>query len=562
MSDKLDIKTEKTGKTHRVAVLGSFIKKADAENFISRVESIATEDIEVTFFDAAVLPEPVIDRLMQLTGSARKLKIQVVHQSLSSYLYRVGLDHILLTGKKLESRHKAKCRALAIGGSAGSLEPIIKILERLPVSNISVFIVQHILEKSPNYLPSILQTKTKYTVREGVHNEDVLPGHVYIAPPGRQMRIVKGRVDLRDEPPIYFARPSIDVLFESLGYEYQASLIAVLLPGYNNDGSHSLALLHQKKSTVLVIDPNECLEKELPENAIKTGDYDYIFPLPEMISYINRHTEHREIELSEGIIGDFLEKIFAKYGYDYREYHYESISRLIRKEMMEQDIFTFSEFSDLILNNFEYFENLFLEFSVNVTEFFRNPKVFEKVRHNILSYLASFPHIKIWCAGCSTGEEPYSLAIMLQESGLLKKSQIYATDINPFIVEQARSGFFSKKNFKKDNGNYLASGGTGQFADYFEDNGSCLKIRKEIKEKIVFFQHSLVSEGILNEFNLILCRNVLIYFDASLQEKTSRLFYNSLIPNGFLVLGESENFQMNTLFTIYDKNLKIYKKTF
>jgi chemotaxis protein methyltransferase CheR len=561
----MNITAEKIDNVFRIAVLGELLKKSDIEKFCKKLESTGKDDTLITFFDARTLPEIVIEKLFELLQfkQAAKLKIQVVHQSLSSYLYRLGIDHILLSGKKLNDLSiTGKCKALAIGGSAGSLERIIKILERLPLSGISVFIVQHILEKSPNYLPAILQPKTKYIVKEGVHKETVLADHVYIAPPGKQMRVVKGKIDLKDEPPVYFARPSIDVLFESLAIEYKNTLLAVLLPGYNNDGSHSLSLLRQNKGTVLILDPAECQEKELLENAIKTRDYNYIFPLPEMISYINRNIEQVEIVLSAAEIKAFLEKVFVIYGYDYREYHYDSISRLIKKEMMEQDIYSFREFSELIFSDFEHFEHLFLEFSVNVTEFFRNPRVFDKIRLNILTYLASFPHIKIWCAGCSTGEEPYSLAIMLKESGLLHKSQIYATDINPFIIEQAKNGFFSRKNFEKHSANYINSGGHNSFSDYFQEYESCFKINKEIKEKIVFFQHSLVSQGILNEFNLILCRNVLIYFDPSLQQKTINLFYQSLSPNGFLVLGESENIQLNSLFTVYDRNFRIYKKSF
>lgn len=539
-------------------VLGNITKKLHIETLKSEIDNIKGESI-ISFFDAKVLPEAVIESLINIS-SCKKVKIQVAHTSLSSYFFRLGIPHILLPNKSIYKKEKIK--ALVIGGSAGSLDRILSIIQSLPKEDIVIFIVQHILEDKSNYLHSILKEKTSYNVKEAEDREIIENGYVYIAPPSYHIRVAEGKINLSKDAPVNFARPSIDVLFESLSLEYGAGLAAILLSGYNDDGTHSLEYLIKNRSRVLIQDPLECIEKELLLNAINTKNYNYIFPLPEMIHYIKRQIEPQKIELDRAKVSKFLEDINDKYGYDYRRYDYSSLSRLIVKEMNKYNLESFEDFKEQVLNYSENFESLFLEFSINVTEFFRNPQVFNKIRSSIFHYLSSYPHIKIWCAGSSTGEEPYSLAIILKEQGLLEKSQIYATDINPYIIEQAKNGFFSEKNIEKNNTNYLEAGGVNKFRDYFDKVNNVLKIKQELKENILFFQHSLVSTGILNEFNLILCRNVIIYFDEYLQQKTMELFKNSLSPNGFLILGESEYIKNNSIFNNFDKKLKIFKKLY
>ncbi|MEI7662852.1 MAG: CheR family methyltransferase [Bacteroidota bacterium] len=198
---------------------------------------------------------------------------------------------------------------------------------------------------------------------------------------------------------------------------------------------------------------------------------------------------------------------------------------------------------------------------MNVTEFFRNPLTFLAVREKVLTYLDSFPHIKIWSAGCSTGQEAVTLTILLDELGILHKSQIYASDINPFVVEEAQNGLYSLEMIENSRANYKLSGGTGDFDNYFTIKDGYAQIKDYLKDKILFFQHSLLNKGAFNEFHLVLCRNVLIYFDQNLQNSVLDLFFRSLDMNGFLVLGESESITSYPIgFQIFDKTNKIFKK--
>jgi len=273
-------------------------------------------------------------------------------------------------------------------------------------------------------------------------------------------------------------------------------------------------------------------------------------------------SDKKEI-LNKEEVYSFLNELNIIYGYDYTEYQIDSIMRRINISMIKEGICNFSLFKEQVLNNENFFYSLFLDFSINTTEFFRDPKVFALIKTKILPYLNSYNHIKIWCAGCSNGKEVYSLAIMLKEAGILHKTQIYATDINPYVIEEAKNGIYSTVTLDKDISNYRNAQGEKSFIQYFDINRSYIKVKEELIKNILFFQHSMLGNGTLNEFNLILCRNVFIYFNDSLQERMLKSFYNSLDNNGFLVLGKSEGIQRNNgekYFRKYDEILKIYKK--
>ena len=437
------------------------------------------------------------------------------------------------------------------------------IVKSLPFADISVFIVQHFPKDAQNILDTLLLDKTQYRTSIPLDGMKVEENVIYIAPSDFHIKVEQGIIRLTKEDLVNYSRPSIDVLFESLSREYQHTLLAILLCGYGSDGSHSLKILKANNSRVIIEDPLDCSARDMPQNALQTGEYDYKFPIQELASYIARVIRKEEIIFEHEEIMDFLSLLHKRYGYDYREYSLESIKRRLQKIMVEQGFSQFADFSSHVLRDPELFEELFLEFSINVTHFFRNPEVFAAIREKILPYLDTYAHIKIWCAGCSTGEEAYSLAILLHEAGLLKKSQIYATDINPFVIAEAKNGLYSMEQLDIDQQNYRNSGGAKHFLDYFDHTAGILKIKSYLREKILFFQHSLVNSGILNEFQLILCRNVLIYFTPSLQRKSLRLFADSLDRRSFLILGESESLPVSgkdCAFEEFDRAHKIFRK--
>lgn len=258
----------------------------------------------------------------------------------------------------------------------------------------------------------------------------------------------------------------------------------------------------------------------------------------------------------------FLKAIYHQYGHDFIHYNHATIKRRIENHCIKLNIINFDNYCEQILKYQNNFDEMFRYFSINITEFFREPEQLKLFREKVLPYLNSFSHIKIWCAGCSSGESPYSLAIILDEVDMLKKSQIYATDFNNRILAHAKDGLFEINNFKQSDTNYQLSGGTKTFQEYFIKKGKYYQIKHFLKEKILFFNHNLATDGVMNEFQLIVCKNVVIYFDEELKRRVINLFDNSLQSNGFLVLGSSEYLQeeFQDKFKLYIPRSKVYHK--
>ena len=226
-------------------------------------------------------------------------------------------------------------------------------------------------------------------------------------------------------------------------------------------------------------------------------------------------------------------------GYDFRGYQHGTLGRRIANVINSLGFASFFDFQRAALSNPQVTQRLLTELSVNVTEFFRHPEQFRRLREETLPYLASFPLIKVWSAGCATGEEAYSLAMLLDELGLLEKSRIFATDVNHSLLELAQAGLFPKEALEKSRDNYRAAGGA-DFSRHIEDRGRYLKVAPRYRERVLLHHHALGQDGIFNEFELIVCRNVMIYFDPELQRRVFGLFAQSLHPEGFLLLGPSD----------------------
>lgn len=263
------------------------------------------------------------------------------------------------------------------------------------------------------------------------------------------------------------------------------------------------------------------------------------------------------------IIDDLLDSIYSIYGYDFRQYSRGSLTRRIKTFMEDSEYESLSELTPKVLNEKDVFASFLHSLSVTVTEFFRDPQVFNSIRTKIFEHLQTFPFIKIWHAGCATGEEVYSLSIMLLEEGLQEKVQVYATDINSDSLSKAKQGIFPLTSLKVFADNYKNSGGKGGLSDYFSSNYDYALVNKELKKNITFANHNLVTDSVFQEVHFILCRNVLIYFDKNLQNKVFSLLDKSLVKNGYLCLGTKESLKFSDIENNYDeiyKKEKIYKK--
>jgi chemotaxis protein methyltransferase CheR len=266
--------------------------------------------------------------------------------------------------------------------------------------------------------------------------------------------------------------------------------------------------------------------------------------------------ENIELEL-------LLQAIYLHYGYDFRDYSRAHVKRRVMHHLRQEGLQNISQLQNEVLHHREAFERLVSDLSINVTEMFRNPDFYKSVREKVIPILKTYPFLKIWHAGCATGEEVFSFAIMLKEEGLLERTQIYATDFNPLVVDKARKGIFPIRYIKEYTANYQKAGGKESFSDYYHASDEWVVFHKSLSKNMVFSEHNLVSDSIFAEVNMIVCRNVLIYFNRVLQNKVLHLLHQSLVPGGFLALGTKESLMFSDdekKYKVIDAKQKIFKK--
>ena len=258
----------------------------------------------------------------------------------------------------------------------------------------------------------------------------------------------------------------------------------------------------------------------------------------------------------------FINEIYEAYGHDFAGYSHASFKRRLERVYQMEDFANFQEFLYKVKTNPDYLTFVIEEITVNVTEMFRDPSFYKILRTDILPILATKPFIRIWHAGCSTGEEVFSVAILLKELGLLHKSLLYATDLNSSVLDVAKKGLFPLRTIQQYAENYRIASGKNDFSDYYTANYGYAKFSDELINRMVFSQHNLIIDGSFNEFDLILCRNVLIYFDKDFQRTALELFDNSLSKLGYLALGSKETIKFSSIqhrFKQFEKE-KIWKK--
>lgn len=268
--------------------------------------------------------------------------------------------------------------------------------------------------------------------------------------------------------------------------------------------------------------------------------------------------ENEDIELQL-----LIEAIYLRYGYDFRKYSRAHIKRRVMHRLEISGFKNLSEMQYEIIYNNKFFYDILPDFSINVTEMFRDPLFYLKIREEVVPILKTYPFIKIWHAGCSSGEEVYSMAILLKEEGLYDNAQIYATDFNDQILRKAKEGIYPIANIKEYTSNYQKAGGNSSFSDYYISKYDSVIMEPSLRKNIVFADHNLVTDGVFGEMNLIVCRNVLIYFTRELQDRAIKLFLDSLCPGGLLALGLKESVRLSKLSHYFEgiaERERIYKK--
>ncbi|MBB6108897.1 chemotaxis protein methyltransferase CheR [Mucilaginibacter lappiensis] len=261
-------------------------------------------------------------------------------------------------------------------------------------------------------------------------------------------------------------------------------------------------------------------------------------------------------------ITELIDLVRRVHGFDFSGYTKASLKRRVVR-IMQLKKMEFYDLKHTLVNDQHFFQYFLEEITVNVTEMFRDPSFYKALNLQVIPYLSTYQHAKIWCAGCSTGEEVYSLAILLREAGLSNKSFIYGTDINTEVLREARKGIYSLRSIKSYAENYQFTGLKGSISDNFTILYDAASVHNELKQNTLFSVHNLVSDDVFNEFQLISCRNVFIYFETELQERILELFYKSLCPLGYLCLGSKETIRSDAFkrkFKVINHQENIYQK--
>jgi chemotaxis protein methyltransferase CheR len=259
----------------------------------------------------------------------------------------------------------------------------------------------------------------------------------------------------------------------------------------------------------------------------------------------------------------FLEGLYLKYGYDFRHYSEASFDRRLGAILQNEKCENLLQLLEKVLKDRENFRRVLSQLTIRTTEFFRDPLFFKALREKICPVLATYPSLQIWVAGCSTGEELYSLAILLKEEKLYDKTTLFATDISPVSIQKSREGIYDNRVIQDFTRQYIASGGQNPPSNYYTSNYGCAIFDSQLRDNVVFSEHNLATDGRFAECHLILCRNVLIYFNQDLQNRVFKLFEDSLVEKGFLGIGSKEDLRFSNShasFQIIDEKQHCYQK--
>ncbi|ABZ82815.1 sensory transduction histidine kinase, putative [Heliomicrobium modesticaldum Ice1] len=468
----------------------------------------------------------------------------------------------------MEERNRDNEQALwvlAIGASAGGLRAIQEVLNRLsPDKNLAVFVVQHLSPRYPSHLTAILKRTSLMDVKEAVQDEVICGGTIYVATPNHHLVLHGNRIHLDAESEkVKFARPSIDVLFESAAEAFGSRVIGVVLSGTGSDGSNGIISIKEHGGFTIAQDSSNSHYNAMPQNAINTGAIDFVLPLneiPKIVSQILKEpdTVRRELTLDEHMeIADMLRR---RLNIDVINYRRSTFKRRVRKRMSQLHYASVQEYIEHLKQYPEELDELHDDLLINVTQFLRDEAAYESLRLNCLEPLIARAKdgdtLRVWSVGCSTGEEPYSVAFMIAD--MLEASQkklelkIYATDLDEAAILEARRGLYNESKVRSLPEAYREK--------YMIACGDFYKVKKHIRSCVIFGVQDIVHSAPIAKVDLLICRNLLIYFDKELQKKVLTMFHYALNPGGFLFLGKSETTSVvPELFDFVDRRWKIYR---
>ncbi|MEZ4615947.1 MAG: chemotaxis protein CheB [Caldilineaceae bacterium] len=461
---------------------------------------------------------------------------------------------------------------VGIGASAGGLRALETFFRHLPAeSGMAFVIVQHLAPDYKSELAMLLQRHTAMQVTQVTDGMTVQPNAVYVIPPAKDLTIAKGQLQLtqRQRPA---QRGPIDIFFNALAVDQLDRAVAIVLSGTGTDGSVGVKAIKENGGITLAQAPADAEYDGMPLSAIGTNSIDLVGSAEELalrlVGYREKVTKIQlpalEAKLSpEGtdVLNRILQRLHEKVGHDFAHYKDSTILRRIGRRMRINDIDNMVEYLDYLQRHEAEAEALFHDFLISVTNFFRDPAAFtaleERVMPKLFAGKTQTDQLRVWAPGCATGEEAYSLAILLSEQASMQTSapdiQIFATDIDRTALEIAQRGFYTDA--------IATEVAVKRLQGYFTKVTGGYQVKKDLREKILFANHSLISDPPFSKLDLISCRNLLIYLNRDLQEKVLGLFHYALRPGGYLFLGISESTDVAAnLFQAVDKKQRLFQR--
>ena len=473
----------------------------------------------------------------------------------------------------IENGRKKSSYIVGMGGSAGSLEAFEEFFHNMPAdTGMAYVLVSHLDPTHKGIMPELIQRTTKMEVQQVKDGMKVQPDHVYVIPPNKDMSILHGTLQLLEPSKPRGLRTPIDFFFRNLAEDQKEKSVGIIFSGMGTDGTLGLKAIKEKMGMVMVQDVNSAKYTGMPESAINTGLIDCIAQATELPAKLVGYTHHfagmtREEPHSEetrvtGAMQKIIALLRAQSGNDFSLYKKNTVRRRIERRMSVHQISNTNQYVRYLQENSQEIDLLFKELLIGVTSFFREPDAYDVLKDKVIPELLNNKKggepVRVWVVGCSTGEEAYSIAIVLKESlDELKlkgvKIQIYATDIDKEAINVARQGSYPSS--------VAADVSEKRLQQFFTKEDEHYRIKKNIRDEIVFAQQNILTDPPFTKLDMLSCRNLLIYLNSDTQKKLLPLFHYTLNAGGFLFLGSSESIGGNTdLFSPLDNKWKVFKR--
>ena len=461
---------------------------------------------------------------------------------------------------------------VGIGASAGGLTALKHLFEHLPPdSGLAFVVVVHLSPEHKSYLTDLLQPTVRFPVQQVTENTLLEPNHVYVIPPNANLSAIDTHLRLSRLEESRRGRAPIDHFFRTLAETYHDHAIGVILTGTGSDGTLGLKEIKAQGGLIIVQDPNEAEFDGMPQSAIATGLVDRVLPVAEISEALLRYSrtdphvslpeDGREGTLDERtLLPKILAILKARTERDFSRYKPSTILRRIARRMQLNYMEDFNHYFERVKENAEEARALADDLLINVTSFFRDPEVYKKLEEiaipRIFENKGPKDVVRVWSVGCATGEETYSLAMLLIEAAGHKEAppqiQVFGSDLHKRSLDSAREGVYA--------GDIEAEVSPERLMRFFQKENGSYRIRKEVRDLVVFAPHNLLGDPPFSRINLISCRNLLIYLDRSVQHDVIDLFHYSLCPDGYLLLGSSETVESSELFKTEDKKTCLFRK--